>query len=189
MKPAAPSRQAHRLYRVFSELVRGYQFRDREGSCGHGLSVSQCYALDTLADQGPMTMGELASSLCLELSTMTRLVDALVAAELVTRAQDADDRRVCRVRITRKGQSLVSRIRSELISEHETVLRRIPPESREAVIEALAQLLAAFQARQRRHAAGNRDGSGRRNRAEGERTLPPLAGAGPRGCGRENVRS
>ncbi|MHC4776730.1 MAG: hypothetical protein ACYTBR_15890 [Planctomycetota bacterium] len=35
--PPALSRQAQRLYQTFAELIRGYQFRDREGICCHGL--------------------------------------------------------------------------------------------------------------------------------------------------------
>ncbi len=141
-------RQADRLYQVFAELVRGYQFRDREGICCHGLSVSQCYSLEAVYMHGPMTMGELAAYLYLELSTVTRIVDSLVAKGLASRAEDAKDRRVCRVQLTRKGRSLVSKIRGELVKEHEAVLRRISPVSREAVISAMSHLLSAFTERQ-----------------------------------------
>jgi DNA-binding MarR family transcriptional regulator len=146
-------RQAERLYRVFSELVRGYQFRDREQICCHGLSVSQCYALEALdaagsEAPGSMTMGELAARLHVKISTMTRLVDQLVAANLVTRVPDARDRRICRVKIGKKGQSLVSRIRADLVEEHEQVLGQIPPASREAVINAMSLLRTAFKERQ-----------------------------------------
>ena len=142
------NRQAERLYHVFAELVRGYQFRDREEICCHGLSVSQCYALDALETHGPMTMGNLAGQLYLELSTMTRVVDYLVAKKLATRVADAKDRRVCRVQISQQGRSLVSRIRGELMQEYKLILRAIPPESREAVISAISHLLSAFKERQ-----------------------------------------
>jgi DNA-binding MarR family transcriptional regulator len=141
-------RQADRFYRVFAELVRGYQFRDREGICCHGLSVSQCYSLEAVYMNGPMTMGELASHLYLELSTVTRIVDSLVTKGLANRAEDAKDRRVCRVRLTRKGRSLVTKIRGELVKEHEAVLRAVPSESREAVISAMSDLLSVFIERQ-----------------------------------------
>jgi len=145
--------QAERLYRVFSDLVRGYQFRDREQICCHGLSVSQCYALEALDaagfdGPGAMMMGELAARLHVKISTMTRLVDQLVATGLATRVPDARDRRICRVKISKKGQSLVSRIRADLVEEHEQVLRQIPPASREAVINAMSLLRTAFKERQ-----------------------------------------
>lgn len=142
------ARQAERLQELFAEMIRGYQFRDREGICCHGLTVSQCYALDMLGRRGPLAMGELAAELYLETSSMTRVVDQLVRQRLVTREADAGDRRVCRIRMTPKGRSLVARVRAELITEHEMVLRNIPTQSREAVILAMSELLSAFKKRQ-----------------------------------------
>ncbi|MHC4217352.1 MAG: MarR family winged helix-turn-helix transcriptional regulator [Planctomycetota bacterium] len=147
MSPPLPL-QAQRFYEVFAELVRGYQFRDREGICCHGLSVSQCYTLETLQAQGPATMSELAGRMFLEVSSMTRIVDHLVTNGLARRSADPHDRRVCRVQITPKGRSRTTRIRAELVKEHELMLREIPAESREAVISAMSHPLTTFKQRQ-----------------------------------------
>jgi DNA-binding MarR family transcriptional regulator len=96
-----------------------------------------------------MAMGDLAGHLHLEISTMTRVVDHLVADGLVTRVADANDRRVCRVQLTRKGRSLISKIRAELLTRYEAVLRGIPAQSREAVITTMSRLLRAFEERER----------------------------------------
>ncbi len=144
---ASLHRQAERLYEAFAELVRGYQFRDRESICCHGVSVSQCYTLDALDRHGPLSMGALASQLHVEISTMTRIVDYLVKSKLATRVTAREDRRVCQVKISAKGRSLVATIREQLIDEHEQVLRAIPPESREAVITAMTNLLGGFRQR------------------------------------------
>jgi DNA-binding MarR family transcriptional regulator len=157
--PESLAEQAQRLYRVFAELVRAYQFRDRDQTCCHGLSVSQCYSLDALDAEGPLTMGELATLLHLELSSVTRIVDHLVANRLATRTQDQNDRRVCRVKVSAKGRALAARIRGELIAEHEAVLRQIQPEGREAVISAMSLLLSAFQARRPDTATPGRPGT------------------------------
>ncbi|MHC4515575.1 MAG: MarR family winged helix-turn-helix transcriptional regulator [Planctomycetota bacterium] len=143
-------RQAGQLYEVFVELVRRYQFRDRDSIGCHGISVSQCYSLDALWRSGPLTMGELAAELALEISTMTRIVDHLVEAGLADRQEDAADRRVRRVGITRKGEQLASQIHDGLVAEYEQVLREVPAEHRESVIQAIRRLLSAFQERQRR---------------------------------------
>lgn len=147
--PESLAEQARRLHQVFSALVRAYQFRDRDGICCHGVSVSQCYALDTLATLGPRTMGELADELHLECSSMTRAVDALVAGGLVARVEDVRDRRVRRVQITPRGRKLLKTIQGDLVTEYERVLGGIAPESRPAVIEAVTSLLGAFRERQR----------------------------------------
>ncbi|MHC5002030.1 MAG: MarR family winged helix-turn-helix transcriptional regulator [Planctomycetota bacterium] len=148
--PESLPRQAEELYQAFSELVRGYQFRDREGICCHGLSVSQCYTLEALDGREPATMSELAGRMYLEVSSMTRVVDRLVAAGLAERAADPADRRVCRVRITPKGRDLLATVRADLLAEHEQVLRELPADSREAIITAMNHLLAAFRQRQER---------------------------------------
>ncbi len=146
--PGSLGHQAERLYHVFTDLLRKYQFRDREEICCHGLSVSQCYTLEGLLTNGPMAMSELAGHMHLETSTMTRVINDLVDKKLVTRAEDTKDRRICRVRINKKGQTLIAKIRAELVKEYELVLREIPSESREAVISAMNHLLSAFERRQ-----------------------------------------
>ncbi len=141
------TKQAERLYDAFSELVRRYQFRDRDQICCHGLSVSQCYTLDALASADSLTMGELADKLCLKISSATRVVDPMVERAWVRRVEDASDRRIRRVQATTKGRKLIGRVRADLVHEHEQVLRNVPPESREAVIQAMTDLLAALDAR------------------------------------------
>ena len=147
--PAPLTLQARQLYQAFSALVRAYQFRDRDGICCHGISVSQCYALDHLATRGPRTMGELAGDLYLEVSSMTRAVDALVSDGLVDRVEDKRDRRVRRIEITASGRQLLEKIQTDLIREYERVLAEIAPESRPAVIQAVNALLEALQQRHR----------------------------------------
>jgi len=138
------------LFRSFGKLVRQYQFRDREELSCHGVSVSQCYTLSMLRDEGPSTMGEVASALFLDLSTATRLVDQLERRGLIQRARGKDDRRVCRVSLTRKGSALVRSIGSELVQEYRIVLQSIPPAGREAVLAAIRGLATAFEQRARR---------------------------------------
>jgi MarR family 2-MHQ and catechol resistance regulon transcriptional repressor len=141
------NKQAERLYEAFSELVRRYQFRDRDQICCHGLSVSQCYTLDALAEEDSLTMGELTAKLCLKISSATRVVDPMVERGWVRRIDDPNDRRICRVQATAKGRQLMAKVKSDLVHEHEHVLRNVPPESREAVIQAMIDLLAAVEKR------------------------------------------
>jgi DNA-binding MarR family transcriptional regulator len=152
---AEANKQARRLYGVFSDMLRRYQFRDREQICCHGLSVSQCYALEALGLRDSMTMGELAAHLCLKISSMTRVVDFLVESGLVRRVDEPGDRRVCRIRISVKGRTLVGKVQRGLVDEYEQVLRNVPSASREAVIQAITELLSAYE---KRSCGENRDG-------------------------------
>jgi DNA-binding MarR family transcriptional regulator len=135
--------QAEELHQVVTELVKKYQFRDRQEICCYGISVSQCYTLSALDEHGTMTMGELARQMQLTVSTMTRVVDQLVARELVRRWFDPEDRRVCCVELTKQGRSLLRKIRGELLETEKEILRKIKPEDRETLVFALRELLKA----------------------------------------------
>ena len=145
---ASLTNQAERMYAIFAELVRRYQFRDRDQICSHGLSISQCYTLELMAEGGPRTMGALAAEVCLKISTMTRVADHLVSSGLATRLDDPNDRRVCCVQITEAGRASVARVQKGIVAEYEAVLRAVPVGSREAIIDALSHLLSAFKQRQ-----------------------------------------
>lgn len=140
-------RQTHRLDEVFGDLIRAYQFRDRNEICCHDVSVSQCYTMDALRRYGPMTMGKIGEHLYLEVSTVTRVVDQLANAGYVERVPDPDDRRVVRAKLTHAGIEMVNGIRAALLDDYRNVLEAIPGGSRRDVIEAIELLLEAFVSR------------------------------------------
>ena len=68
---------AKALHAAVSDLVRVYQFRDRDKICCYDISITQCYALESLVRQGQMQMNELAAVLNLDKRTTSRVIDAL----------------------------------------------------------------------------------------------------------------
>jgi MarR family 2-MHQ and catechol resistance regulon transcriptional repressor len=138
--------QAMRLHRAVTALVKRYQFRDRHEICRHGVSVSQCYALEALGESGSMTMGELAAWMHLTVSTMTRIVNQLVARGLVERSFDPQDRRVWRVSLTGQGEAMLISLRTELLATQTAILGRVPADHRETVIGAIDALASAVDA-------------------------------------------
>lgn len=135
--------QVMRLHRAVAELVRRYQFRDRNEICCFGISVSQCYALEALDREGELPMGALASRMRLSVSTMTRVVDQLVEHGLVRRARSGDDRRVCCVAPTAGGRALLAKISSELLESERAILEKVPAGHRDSVISGLEELSRA----------------------------------------------
>jgi len=103
----ALERDAEALHEALSGLVRLYQFRDRDQICCFDVSVPQCYGLEALVQEGPLTLGELASRLYLEKSTASRVVDALERKGYVTRAPHPGDRRALQLKVTPAGRRLV----------------------------------------------------------------------------------
>lgn len=123
-----------------AELVKRYQFRDRNEIVAHGLSVSQAYALRALFELGPLSMGALAGELRLSVSAATRVVDPLVARRLVRRAAGATDRRVRTTALTAAGRQLWERLEAELLDIDRRVLAGLSARERGAVVRVLEAL-------------------------------------------------
>jgi MarR family 2-MHQ and catechol resistance regulon transcriptional repressor len=127
------------LYRALSELARRYQFRNRDEVCCYGLTVSQCYALQTLIRE-PLTSSALSEALGLDISSTTRLVDQLVRKKLVLRKRSAEDARVKRIEITDAGYKLVSRIESDLVNVVAEAVKGLPAEVQRVLPEVIRRL-------------------------------------------------
>src|SRR6187549_3935341 len=97
-------RDTRDLYAALSDLVRLYQFRDRDTICCHDISVTQCYALQALSRGGAMRLTELAESLMLDKSTTSRVVETLERKGYVRRAAHPDDARAMQIDMTPKGR-------------------------------------------------------------------------------------
>jgi DNA-binding MarR family transcriptional regulator len=97
--------------RAWRALVRTHarvnRALDRELSERAGISLRAYQVLDRLsrAEDGAMRMAELANSVLLSASGMTRLVDQLAARGLVQRHQDAADARGSLAALTDKGRA------------------------------------------------------------------------------------
>lgn len=138
--------QAQQLHQALTRLVQQYQFRDRNDICCYGISVSQCHTLEVLEAHGTISMRTLAEHLHLAVSTVTRVVDQLVAKGLTERRTGETDRRVCEVALTPQGTVLLRTIQDELIAREQAVLERLPSASREHVIWAIEALSSAVDA-------------------------------------------
>jgi DNA-binding MarR family transcriptional regulator len=138
---------AQALNAAVSDLVRVYQFRDRDKICCYDISVTQCYALEALVERGPMRSQALAEILMLDKSTTTRVVDALQRKAYVERLEDAEDARALSLRVTRSGRALYEKINRELIAQHAQLLQDLAPEIRSGVTEVIRRLAQAAQAR------------------------------------------
>jgi DNA-binding MarR family transcriptional regulator len=152
---ATLDRDAAALETAVADLVRVYQFRDRDRICCHDVSVTQCYALETLVAHGPMRLGALADRLFLDKSTTSRVVATLVKKGYVEQRADAHDGRATTLAATRPGRSLCARITRDLVDQQKQLLRDLDPEVRSGVVEVLRRLARAADARFRSGTVGD----------------------------------
>jgi len=149
-QPTQPGRleaDAASLHEALSELVRVYQFRDRDRICCHDISVTQCYALEALRRRGPCGLNELAAQLYLDKSTASRVVAALERKKYVSRARHAEDGRAVVLTVTAAGRRLHDRIRNDLIAEAKQLLQDFEPEVREGAAKLILRLARAAAVR------------------------------------------
>jgi len=130
-------KDAARLQKSLSELIRVLQFRDRDRACCYDLSVSQCHALEALISHGPMPVTQLGDHLYLEKSTASRLAKSLLDKELVRKRAPLSDGRVVILQVTEGGHRLARRIMKDLSEEYMELLEEFDPE----VSAALPRLL------------------------------------------------
>lgn len=140
-------RDAVALQTVVAELVRVYQFRDRDRICCHDISVTQCYALETLVEDGPMRLSALAERLFLDKSTTSRVVSTLARKGYVEQRADPSDRRAMTLTATRQGQRLCGRITDDLVEQQKQLLKDLDPEVRAGVVQVIRRLAQAADAR------------------------------------------
>lgn len=147
LHPARLKADATALHEALSELVRVYQFRDRDRICCHDISVTQCSALEALLRRPPGGLNELAAELYLDKSTASRVVAALERKRYVRRAPHAEDGRAIVLTVTEAGRRLYYRIRGDLILEAKDLLEGFEPEVREGAARLIMRLARAAAAR------------------------------------------
>jgi DNA-binding MarR family transcriptional regulator len=138
---------ARQLHRVLDELMRVVQFRDRDRICCHDVSVTQCYALRALVEEGPMGLNALAESLFLDKSTASRVVGALERKGYVVRRPDPADGRAVVLETTGAGTALYRRIEEDLVEEVARSAADFEPEVRRQMIRLLGRLAVAAAGR------------------------------------------
>ena len=135
------------LHDALAELVRVYQFRDRDRICCHDVSVTQCYALEALLRRGPSGLNELAAELYLDKSTASRVVAALERKGYVRRATHPEDGRAIVLTVTTAGRKLHDRIRRDLVDEARELLGDVEPEVRQGAARLILRLARAAAVR------------------------------------------
>jgi DNA-binding MarR family transcriptional regulator len=152
-KPGDLDRDTRDLYAALNDLVRLYQFRDRNMICCHDISVTQCYALQSLVRGGAMTLNALAADLMLDKSTASRVVETLERKGYIRRTPHPQDARAVQIAVSARGKALCERIERELVDEERTIIAHLDPEVRRAAIGVVRDLAGLAAARIGRQAA------------------------------------
>lgn len=105
------------------------------------LSHAQFLQLRYLLWNPGATVGEMADSLGISRPAATQSVDRLVRRGLVQRIGDAEDRRRVHLRLTARGEAVIRRTIADMERELETIVEKMTPEDREALIRGVDAFL------------------------------------------------
>jgi len=104
------------------------------------LTPAQVHVLLWLGHDGALTMGELARRIGTTDKNVTGVVDRLERERHLRRERDAADRRVVRVRLTRKGADAYRRVDGQVNGKVAEVIARLDAADRHALFRILETL-------------------------------------------------
>jgi DNA-binding MarR family transcriptional regulator len=111
-----------------------------------GSTIARFDFLSALERHGPLTLGEVSSHLLVSNGNVTQLNARLTADGLIASEQDAQDRRIRRVRLTTHGEGVFKR----MAKAHATLIDRLLGELSQADRDALMRLMDGAKASIRR---------------------------------------
>jgi DNA-binding MarR family transcriptional regulator len=112
----------------------------KEDSFCCGITAAQCYTLMAIEAKRITTITELATDLELDKSTLSRTIDSLVAAGLVSRETSMGNRRSQHISLTRQGINVTDNINGQWDLYFASLFARVPESKHESVIESIAIL-------------------------------------------------
>ncbi len=148
--PSLPPLLDHRLEadaEAFSEaleaLARIYQLQDPRRTCSYGLTLTECYALESLVRRGPLTVNDVARELMVDKGTASRALSSLTRKGYARRGGDPQDRRVVETSANPAGERLYRTIRSASRRLHRDLLVELRPAIRGAATRLLRRIASA----------------------------------------------
>ena len=125
-----------------SRVLVGVSARSLAG-VEESVTVTQFRTLVVLRAHGVSPLKRLSERLHVNASTTLRTVDRLIAAGLVDRRENADDRREVVIELTDRGRGLVDEVTVRRRQAIKEIVRAMPAGHRTAMIDALVSFAEA----------------------------------------------
>lgn len=134
---------AHEVLTAIRQIVRRVSEHSKQLSREVGLTVPQLICLKAIGEAGdddPLTLARLASRVQLSSATVSRIIDRLVRAGLVSRERGTSDRRRVWIRLTELGEERFEALPKPLQEEFLQRLGALPDEERKDLVVALQRI-------------------------------------------------
>jgi DNA-binding MarR family transcriptional regulator len=132
-------REFRRVLRQFTRVTNS-QLRQ----CCSSVTLAQCLVLLEVDEERRLSVGQLASKLRLDDSTLSRTIDGLVRRGLLQRSRDDQDRRIVWIDLTPEGTAECAKIHDRNDDLYGAILDGIPASSRDEVVRHFKILVQVF---------------------------------------------
>lgn len=139
----ADKKQVKRLRETMRMLVRRLGILERSEASCCGITFAQCHVMVELGRAEKMSINDLAETLRLDKSTVSRSVDNLVSTGLVLRETDPEDRRYVALGLSEDGSRVFVDLEQRMESYFAEIVDLLPENKREQVLESLLLLAEA----------------------------------------------
>ncbi len=129
-----------------SQTARAYTSVANKIAAAYGLSQATAWPAVMIGRMGNRVRpGELAETLGLDPSSLVRIVDQLVAAGIVERLEDPQDRRAKILNLTEEGQKIIAQVEKALIAFRGKLLKDLPIADIQTCVRVLGELRSAVK--------------------------------------------
>ena len=127
-------------------LVRAFGWhRPAETPCGQPVSIAEAHALLEISRADGISQNELAQSLNLAKSTVSRLVSKIVKREWIHREKNQQDMRAYHLYLTPKGEEVAAQLAAARQAKMAGILTQIPEAQRQSVLDSIDMLVEAIR--------------------------------------------
>lgn len=140
MKTTTSDEITQKIVALIRRYVRLRALHTKELAKNYDVSVPQLLCLQSLYENGKMSMSEIAEHIMANVSTVTGIVDRLEQKGFVERSRASTDRRIITISLTDKGWSLAQKSPPAV---HHTIVHAVEMLSeleREEIFHALESL-------------------------------------------------
>jgi len=134
-----------RNWRNFFTVFFNKVIKDSGKIAGFDFSISQFKTMAAFIDDKVYSMGELSKNASVTMPTMTEMIDNLEREGLAERIKDAQDRRVIKVCLTKRGKQLRKQFMDKRRNELKNILSNLSRNDRNELKDGLAKAYTVLQ--------------------------------------------
>lgn len=129
------------ILRNLRKIIRAVDLNSKKLSSESNLTSPQILSLTAIAQNGPMTLAEIAAAIHLSSSTMVGIIDRLEAKGLLARERSTKDRRQVFINITTEGKKIAKKAPTPLQDKLVGKLDKLSDHQQKNIVKALEQLV------------------------------------------------